>query len=1250
MHPNGRIVASGERGRVPKVLVWDLATCQTICSIRGFHERGISQISFSTSGNELITVGMDEYNTIAMYNWSSNINSMSTKGNKPKMTSFQLDQIECKFITAQRSGRELILACKSPPLMNDNDVTRIFKQNKKTFVTCGEGGAIKFWEYSNQQLTYKHGVYGKIGPTSTMMSLGFRPDGNAVTGSSDGRLYIWEGRTLTRLIHATPSSAILSIYSTASISNGGMMSNGGSRTGGGNSKRDGGIITGSADGRVRMWDSSDNMRPGALYSTADLGSYRPSVSALCWDVARDTILIGTRGSEIYEISASDGSDQHGGPLVQGHCEYELWGLAVHPSKSQVCTVGDDKTVRIWDTASKQLLKMTKLDTAARTCAYSPDGMTIAVGLGAPESSGATRSKKDGALVVLNEEDLTVIFETRDTKKWIRSIRFSPDNNVLALASGDSSIYLYNVEDFTSIGRCRGCSGPVTRIDFSSDSQWLHCNSDEFELNFFDATTGKQQKSIIAMKDVDWDSWTLKLGWPVQGLWPSIPDGTDIVACDRSHSGMVIASSDTYGRIRLSRYPCVLQDGSYLEYRGHSGSRVSDVRFSNDDGNLFSIGGRDRCLIQWRHGVATDEETAESVGVDQDLEDREDVKDGSGAYERTELMHEANESKRLKYFQYLEDIAAGGTGAGGNSGELPVKRWTGRLVAPSAIPPTDLSMPESNLELDWCYGYRSHDCRSNVRYSEDTRLILFHVAKVAVCYDKEKHLQSFMKEHTDDIVSMTVHPSGQFCATGQVGKKPQILVWTTNGDTGMKVISRLQGLHTRAVISMAFTKHGDGKYLATGGMDPDHTIGIYDWRSGALMAHAKGGHQKILDLDYSPDGSTLVQTGVDHIQFWHQKGRNLSMRRGIIGKKGRVQPLTCIGWAGPFAVVGTQDGHMYRFEGHMLRGSLKAHDRTVTSLHTCIDGLVSGGRDGCIKIWSPGLECRHEFDLKKICTPSSVRSVCWDPFGNTLLIGFRNTKIFEISSVNGTDLHGGPLLEGHAPSGELWGLAMHPTEALCATVGDDKSLRIWDLDHHRQERYMKLDTPARAVAYSPDGQTICVGLGGRINGKGRNKKDGVFMIFSVASDYEVIHEGRDTREWINDIKFSSDGETLALGSRDNNVYLYDVTNGYAARAVFSKHTSFVTHLDFSSDSQWIMSNSGADDLLWCDAATGAHLASGARVRDQTWETWTCPQGWHVQGIWKTYEAPGLQITSLDRTNGSGVSNLMESAGTVGSDSK
>lgn len=82
-----------------------------------------------------------------------------------------------------------------------------------------------------------------------------------------------------------------------------------------------------------------------------------------------------------------------------------------------------------------------------------------------------------------------------------------------------------------------------------------------------------------------------------------------------------------------------------------------------------------------------------------------------------------------------------------------------------------------------------------------------------------------------------------------------------------------------------------------------------------------------------------------------------------------------------------------------------------------------------------------------------------------------------------------------------------------------------------------------------------------------------------------------------------------------------------RATFDKHNAPVLHFDISSDSQYIRSNCGAFETLYCDATTGAYIPGASALRDVDWETHTCTMTWGTQGIWSSLE-DGSDCTTLD----------------------
>ncbi|RHY56705.1 hypothetical protein DYB38_001737 [Aphanomyces astaci] len=528
-------------------------------------------------------------------------------------------------------------------------------------------------------------------------------------------------------------------------------------------------------------------------------------------------------------------------------------------------------------------------------------------------------------------------------------------------------------------------------------------------------------------------------------------------------------------------------------------------------------------------------------------------------------------------------------------------------------------------------------RNNVRYSNAGEIV-YTAASVGVVLNAGAKTQRHLLVHTDDVLSIAMHPSKGIAATGETGKTPKLIVWDI---AAVKPLVTLRGYHSRGIIQLAFSTIGNE--LASVGADDNHSIGVYTtrdmWHTAELTWFAKGNKAVPLHVVWHPtDAMHFCILGVKYIEFWGKEKCN----KGIFGKKGKLQPLLCGAWVtlgtDMTLVVGTSDGALYLFQRPDLRSIVEnAHAAAVQTMYAQDKTLITGGKEGLVKLWvaeKAGLTCLSTFDCNVLLhtTGVVVQSVCLSSDGSVVLLGTQSSEIYElkyvypsvnnmfrfllndvvIGSVKGNTMSAA-LMCGHSVD-ELWGLATHPTKQEAATVGDDRWLRVWDLVTRTVLRSVRLECMARAVAYSPDGKLLAVGLGGQVPGKDKANKHpkcgGVVVL--VESDLSKVYERNDTKKWIADVKFSPTGRTLAIASHDSSVVLYDLTKQCAKKHAFKKHSSFVSHVDFSADGSFLQ------------------VGFASAFKDEQWATWTCILGWPVQGMWQP-EADGSDINAVDRSH-------------------
>ncbi|OQR86640.1 microtubule-associated protein [Achlya hypogyna] len=1159
VHPNRRIVASGERGQRPHICVWDVTNMALLCTIRNFHTQGVAHLAWMGDERTLLSIGLDIHHSVAIYQWASDTGIQGVP----------------QLVHTERTSRYHVLA--------------LHPVTPKLFVTCGQRH-VTFWAQESVEtspeivFTSRPGVLGKKARMQTLMSASSVNEKLILTGTVRGEIWLWEGRNVIKVIYAH-ASAVNVLYSFG-----------------------GGVLSGGKDGKIRIW--SKRMEPGAQFDVMALGSYVGRIRSLVTNADATKVLVATGGAEIYELSTSDGCNLHYGPLVSGHCSRKLCGLAAHPTNHEMCSVGDDKSIRVWDLVHHRSLRLVNLEAPARACVYSPDAKLIAVGYGSELEIPPTQKQLNGAFAVLNEPNLAVKYEGKDSKKFISNLKFSSDGTTLAVCT-ENVIYMYNTDDWASKGKCKSKDSAVvfTHFDLSSTGEWLQMATNKGEIVYYDTNSSVENTRLGALKDVQWATFTSIFGWPVQGVWPTKKKSYEITALNRSHKEQIIVAADQYGHVRVYKYPALPSPTLvYHQYNGHCG-RVSHVEFSHDDQFVVTSGEDDRCIFQWRVEAEVQEGTPPDYEYHANSDDEIEMQ---APFERSpyeEASNVGDYAMDLLFHQVQQ-------GDGAVASTEPVKPWVGSAIAPStAAPEPDTSMPTDHLEIEWVYGYRGHDCRNNIKYTKQGRIV-YPVAKIVVVFETKSWSQRHFKEHQDEILSIAMHPNLEYVASGEVGKYPAIHIWHSKT---LAVLSTLRGVHKRGVVELAFNV--SGTVLASAGTDSENTILLHDWAMGQLLAQVKTGAAKILGLGFQPStnaassgaAETLVAVNQRDVSFFRIVGRNVTRKHAVFGKRGYLQPFLSIIFVGPDAIAGSTSGELYKFKGIELVTIVPAHTRSVAALYACANGSVcSGGRDGFIKIWTSELECLNQFN---VCNQQPIRSILWHTEKQTLLVGTRGSCVYEINASDGSIMT--TVMDMHY-QGQIQGLTVSPTKDKAVTTGDDGTLRVWDTYKHKCVLKFALDTASRAVAYAPEGAYIAVGLGGDSR-KNRHKKDGSLLIYEEkltdgVLSLEIMHETRDTKQPISVIRYSPDGVSLVVGAQDNIIYVYDVPNEYAKRATFNKHKSFITHFDISTDGQYVRSNCGGFELLFADLTTGSHVASATALKNQTWHTCTTIFNWYNQGAW------------------------------------
>ena len=125
---------------------------------------------------------------------------------------------------------------------------------------------------------------------------------------------------------------------------------------------------------------------------------------------------------------------------------------------------------------------------------------------------------------------------------------------------------------------------------------MRTSSGDYEVLYYDVAN-KEPHVHLHAADKEWASNSVKVGDDRSGIKPAGEDGTHVNDVCGSADKTLLFSSDDFSLVNVFRFPNPSINES-RSFCGHS-EHVTRVTASQDGKTVFTVGGNDKALIQWR---------------------------------------------------------------------------------------------------------------------------------------------------------------------------------------------------------------------------------------------------------------------------------------------------------------------------------------------------------------------------------------------------------------------------------------------------------------------------------------------------------------------------------------------------------------------------------------------------------------------------------------------------------------------------